>query len=98
MQNSPSVFAIQHQISDIVYWLIAGCITQINYVYTLPTVGCGDVFTDPGGASNDYCPNADPSNTNWLICPDVPGDVVTLTFTSFDVEGTFTCWDEIERS
>src|SRR5690606_36599647 len=43
---------------------------------------CGDVFVDAGGTEN-Y-----PNNSNSIvtICPDVPGDQVTVTFTSFNIE------------
>lgn len=43
--------------------------------------GCGDQFYDSGGASGDYAADED---TTTVICPDVPGEVVTLTFTSFE--------------
>ena len=54
----------------------------------LPTYGCGDTFYDSGGDNSDYCGN---ENSSWLICPDVAGDFVTVTFNSFDVEGGGTC-------
>lgn len=48
---------------------------------------CGGTFTDPGGSNGNYVSNTDYTVT---ICPDVPGDVVTVTFTEFDTE---TNWD-----
>ncbi len=72
----------------------AGCITQLNYIYTDEfTLGCGDTFTDTGGTGGDYCNN---ENTSWLICPDDPSEPVTVTFSSFETEGIITCYDELE--
>jgi len=48
---------------------------------------CGEQFIDNGGANANYISNSD--NT-YTICPTNPGEVVTVTFTSFDVE---TIWD-----
>ncbi|ESU24605.1 hypothetical protein FEDK69T_05260 [Flavobacterium enshiense DK69] len=50
---------------------------------------CGGTFTDGGGPSSDY---ANSSNLTWTICPTTPGDVVTVTFTSFDTEAN---WDAL---
>ena len=50
-------------------------------------VVCGDTFTDPAGATVNYANNSDYTVT---ICPTIPGDVVTVTFTSFNTEST---WD-----
>jgi len=47
------------------------------------TISCGDVFTDPAGASANYDNNSDYIVT---ICPTNPGDHVTVTFTSFNTE------------
>ncbi|MCF6131090.1 DUF7619 domain-containing protein [Flavobacterium wongokense] len=44
---------------------------------------CGDVFTDPGGPNANFANNTDYTVT---ICPSNPGDVVTVTFTSFGME------------
>jgi uncharacterized repeat protein (TIGR01451 family) len=43
---------------------------------------CGGTFTDSGGTGT-YLPNSDSTVT---ICPTNPGEVVTVTFTSFDVQ------------
>ncbi|TYA59060.1 DUF4394 domain-containing protein [Formosa maritima] len=57
---------------------------------------CGGTYVDTGGSSAGYMPNESISTT---IIPDVPGDVVTVTFTYVDIE-TATgdgiqdgCWD-----
>ncbi|NUY82722.1 fibronectin type III domain-containing protein, partial [Flavobacterium sp. MAH-1] len=49
---------------------------------------CGGTFVDAGGANN-YAPN---SNVTWIICPTTPGDMVTVTFTSYQTE---TNWDAL---
>ncbi|MBN8643230.1 MAG: T9SS type A sorting domain-containing protein [Flavobacteriales bacterium] len=45
--------------------------------------GCGGFFIDSGGPSSNYSNNA---NQTVTICPDAADEVVTVTFTSFDVE------------
>ncbi|MEO1433950.1 MAG: CUB domain-containing protein, partial [Bacteroidota bacterium] len=61
--------------------------------------GCGGSFFDTGGPGGNY---SDFENYSTTICPDNPGDVVTLTFTFVDIEtagtgGNFNgCWDFIE--
>jgi hypothetical protein len=50
---------------------------------------CGDDFYDNGGLANVYSAN---SNDLLTLCPDVPGERVRLTFTSFDVESS---WDAL---
>jgi len=48
---------------------------------------CSDLtFVDSGGPAGDYSNSED---INYLICPDNPGDVVTVTFTTFSSENGF---------
>jgi gliding motility-associated-like protein len=49
---------------------------------------CGGNFYDAGGPNSDYPTGV--TDTNVTICPTNPGDVVTVTFTSFETEAT---WD-----
>ncbi len=55
---------------------------------TTPPV-CGGQFIDNGGATANY---ANSSSNVYTICPDTPGNVVTVTFTSFNTEAT---WDAL---
>jgi gliding motility-associated-like protein len=48
---------------------------------------CNGIFSDPGGVSANYDNGTDSTVT---ICPDIPGQVVTVTFTFFNTEAT---WD-----
>jgi len=50
---------------------------------------CGGTFTDPAGPNANYANNSDYTVT---IYPTNPGDYVTVTFTTFDVEAT---WDAL---
>ncbi|MCU0349837.1 MAG: gliding motility-associated C-terminal domain-containing protein [Flavobacterium sp.] len=47
---------------------------------------CGGNFVDTGGPSANYASNED---YTIVICPDNPGDFVTVTFTSFFTEASF---------
>ncbi|OXA69126.1 hypothetical protein B0A61_01060 [Flavobacterium aquatile LMG 4008 = ATCC 11947] len=47
------------------------------------TPACGTTFSDPAGSTANYANN---SNYNVTICPLTPGDVVTVTFTSFNTQ------------
>jgi len=48
---------------------------------------CGEIFVDNGGANANYANN---SNNTYVICPNITGQVVTVTFDSFNVEAL---WD-----
>ncbi|WP_417873377.1 choice-of-anchor J domain-containing protein [Xanthomarina gelatinilytica] len=63
-----------------------------TFVTADPPPACGENFYDTGGASGNYSAN---ENYTITICPDVPGDAVTVEFNSFVVEGfsTDNCWD-----
>lgn len=51
-----------------------------------PTPVCGGQFVDNGGATANY---ANGSDNTYTICPENPGDLVTVTFTAFNVETNF---------
>lgn len=53
----------------------------------LPTPLCGEIFTDNGGLNNSY---ANGSDSTVTIYPTNAGEVVTVTFTSFNTEAN---WD-----
>uniref|UniRef100_UPI00261053D7 T9SS-dependent choice-of-anchor J family protein n=1 Tax=Flavobacterium sp. TaxID=239 RepID=UPI00261053D7 len=54
-----------------------------NFTTTFAPPVCGGNFVDNGGATSNYFNN---SNNTVTICPTIAGEVVTVTFTSFDVE------------
>jgi len=70
--------------TDVSYWSY-----PLNACTLLTIPACGDLFVDNGGANANYTNNA---NNIYTICPDTPGDVVTVTFTSFNTE---TNWDAL---
>jgi uncharacterized protein (DUF433 family) len=57
---------------------------------TAPDYCAGDHFYDNGGATGDYSNSV--TNETTVICPSTPGDVVTVTFNSFDTEAG---WDDL---
>ena len=56
-------------------------------VLTLP--GCGGFFVDPGGATGNYVNNITAATGTTTICPTIPGQLVTVNFTSFNTELNF---------
>ena len=67
--------------TDISFWSpLVAATTQ-----ALPPV-CGGTYTDAGGVAAAYAAN---SNVTTTICPTVPGEQVTVTFTSFNTETNF---------
>jgi len=60
----------------------------VPFTTAAPPPVCGGNFFDAGGPTANY-PNVITDNTT-TICPTNPGDVVTVTFTSFETEAT---WD-----
>lgn len=63
--------------------------TVILSVAQLNSQTCGDSFYDSGGPNGNYSNN---ETQSWTICPDNPGDLVTLNFTFVDVES---CCDDL---
>jgi hypothetical protein len=58
--------------------------TFLTAAQTTPV--CGGMFTDPAGPNLNYANNSDYTIT---ICPTNPGEVVTVIFTSFDIEANY---------
>lgn len=69
------------------------------YSFSTLTDYCGaDAFLDSGGAGGNYSNNE--NVTTYVICPDTPGDVVSVTFDMVDIEVSASgsgsqdgCWD-----
>ena len=57
-----------------------------NFCTLIAPPVCGGTFVDNGGANNNYLPGSDVVTT---ICPNNPGDVVTVTFIAFNTESTY---------
>lgn len=66
--------------------ILLGLILLFGAIVTANAQACGGIFTDPAGANANYDNN---SNYTVTICPSVPGEVVTVTFTEFNMEATF---------
>ena len=63
-------------------WSVASANFTTN---VLPPI-CGGNFVDSGGTAANYANNA---NVTTTICPTNPGDLVTVTFTAFNVQNGF---------
>lgn len=57
-----------------------------NFCTTVAPPVCGGNFVDPGGATANYPNNVTAANGTTTICPSTPGDLVTVTFTSFTTQ------------
>ncbi|MBP8238810.1 MAG: hypothetical protein KAX50_02540, partial [Saprospiraceae bacterium] len=64
----------------------AATVNDGSCTYPPPPLTCGSIFYDSGGASGSYSSN---ENTTTTICPTNPGEVVTVTFSSFNTETSF---------
>lgn len=51
--------------------------------------GCSYLYVDNGGISGDYLPN---TTTTATYCPSYPGEVVTITFSSFNIQAEYDGW------
>ena len=58
----------------------------VNITTLIAPPACGGNFVDSGGASGNYSNN---ENITTTICATNPTDLVTVTFTSFNVENSF---------
>ncbi len=76
--------------------IISDCTGPQTFTTDIAPPECGGIFFDTGGPVGQYDNSADESYT---ICPDTPGDVVTITFTFVDIETSTVagiqggCWD-----
>ncbi|WP_271424212.1 GEVED domain-containing protein [Aequorivita sinensis] len=68
---------------------VDGLSTHAGPVTFATPPACGDKFYDDGGPNGDYSNSA---NITTTIVPDVSGDVVTVTFLSFETEAN---WDAL---
>ena len=60
--------------------------TLFGFTNAMYSQACGDIFTDPPGATANYANSTDYTVT---ICPTNPGEIVTVTFTAFATEANF---------
>jgi hypothetical protein len=60
--------------------------TPVTFTTLVAPPECGGVFVDAGGPAGNYAAN---SNITTIICPTNPGEIVTVTFTSFQTEVNF---------
>ncbi len=57
-----------------------------NFTTMIAPPGCGGTFTDAGGPNANYPNNVNAANGTVVLCPTNPGEVVTVTFTSFSTQ------------
>lgn len=55
----------------------------LNITTLINPPNCGGSFVDNGGITGNYSNNLDLTTT---ICPPIPGNLISITFTSFDIE------------
>ena len=60
--------------------------TPTTFTTLVAPPACGGNYVDNGGPTANYTNNADVTTT---ICPTIPGQIVTVTFTSFNTETSF---------
>ena len=70
--------------TDFSYWS-----APITACTLIAPPACGGLFMDNGGAAANYANN---SNNVYTICPDNAANVVTVSFTAFNIEAT---WDAL---
>ncbi len=63
--------------------------TGVNFCTLVAPPVCGGQFVDNGGPNANYLNSSDVTTT---ICPNNPGDMVTVTFTAFNIEAD---WDAL---
>ncbi|MCF6131347.1 fibronectin type III domain-containing protein [Flavobacterium wongokense] len=60
--------------------------TPITFTTLVAPPECGGVFVDAGGPTGNYAAS---SNITTIICPGSPGEIVTVTFTTYQTEVNF---------
>ena len=96
LANIRCIHALNCSVTDLTpgatYWVRvfsfsynSGANTTFNVCVTTPPPppDCGEMFYDDGGPGGNYVDNTDVTTT---ICPSTPGGMVSLVFTSFDLD------------
>jgi gliding motility-associated-like protein len=91
--NTPPPYAATGLVSSTTYdvYVLANCGVDgtsvwsgpITFTTSIAPPVCGGTFFDLGGSAANYTNN---ERSTWVIYPATPGDVVTVTFTSFNVQ------------
>ena len=76
------------------FYVRAVCSATESSVWSLPRSastlpGCGGFFVDSGGLTGNYTSGITAATGTTTICPSIPGQQVTVTFTSFATEANF---------